>query len=193
MNAEETGALIRRLRRERGLTQAQLAGMLQVSDKAVSKWERGAGCPDVEMIPALAAAFRVSAESLLSGNLPVNERNEGSMRRLKVYQCPQCGNLLTATGSAEIACCGRKLAPLNPRPCDEEHTLTATAVGDEWLVSFDHPMEKGHFIAGLLEVGYDRFALVRMYPEGGREMYLPRLSGGKIFMICARDGMFAHR
>ena len=41
MNAEETGALIRRLRRERGLTQAQLAGMLQVSDKAVSKWERG--------------------------------------------------------------------------------------------------------------------------------------------------------
>lgn len=41
MNAEETGALIRCLRRERGLTQAQLAGMLQVSDKAVSKWERG--------------------------------------------------------------------------------------------------------------------------------------------------------
>ena len=85
MNAEETGALIRRLRRERGLTQAQLAEILQVSDKAVSKWERGAGCPDVEMIPALAAAFRVSAESLLSGNMPVNERDEGSMRRLKVY------------------------------------------------------------------------------------------------------------
>ena len=41
MNAEETGALFRRLRRESGLTQAQLAGILQVSDKAVSKWERG--------------------------------------------------------------------------------------------------------------------------------------------------------
>ena len=145
------------------------------------------------MIPALASAFHISAESLLSGNLPVNERDEGSMRRMKVYQCPQCGNLLTGTGSADIACCGRRLAPLEARPCDEEHALTVTAVGDEWLVSFDHPMEKGHFIAGLLEVGYDRFALVRMYPEGGREMYLPRLPGGKIYMICAKDGMFAHR
>lgn len=41
MNAEETGALIRRLRQERGMTQARLAALLQVSDKAVSKWERG--------------------------------------------------------------------------------------------------------------------------------------------------------
>ena len=193
MNAEETGALICRLRRERGPTQAQLAGILQVSDKAVSKWERGAGCPDVEMIPALAAAFRVSAESLLAGSLAVNERDGGSMNKLKVYQCPVCGNLLTATGSAEIACCGRRLAPLDARPCDGEHALTATAVGDEWLVSFDHPMEKGHFISCLLEVGYDRFAMVRLYPEGGREMYLPRLPGGKFYAVCTRNGMFADR
>ena len=106
MNAEETGALIRRLRQERGMTQARLAALLQVSDKAVSKWERGAGCPDVEMIPSLAAAFRVSAESLLAGRLQANERDEGSMRRLKVYQCPQCGNLLTARAARRLPAAG---------------------------------------------------------------------------------------
>ena len=193
MNAEETGALIRRLRQERGMTQARLAALLQVSDKAVSKWERGAGCPDVEMIPSLAAAFRVSAESLLAGRLQANERDEGSMRRLKVYQCPQCGNLLTATGSAEIACCGRRLQPLQAQPADAAHALAAEAVGDEWLVRFDHPMEKEHFLAGLLEVGYDRFTLIRLYPGGGREMYMPRLQGGKLYAICSKDGMFAGR
>ena len=45
MNQERTGALIRRLRMEKGLTQRELAGRLGVSDKAVSKWERGLGCP----------------------------------------------------------------------------------------------------------------------------------------------------
>ena len=41
MDQEKTGALIRRLRMEMGLTQRELAGRLGVSDKAVSKWERG--------------------------------------------------------------------------------------------------------------------------------------------------------
>ena len=41
MNHQKIGDLIRRLRREQGLTQLQLAGALGVTDKAVSKWERG--------------------------------------------------------------------------------------------------------------------------------------------------------
>ena len=47
MDNEKTGRLIRDLRTEKGLTQAQLAQLIHVSDKAVSKWERGLGCPDV--------------------------------------------------------------------------------------------------------------------------------------------------
>ena len=52
MDCGKVGALIGRLRRERGLTQRELAGRLLVSDKAVSKWERGWGwtwrpcCPE---------------------------------------------------------------------------------------------------------------------------------------------------
>ncbi|MDD7175861.1 MAG: helix-turn-helix transcriptional regulator, partial [Clostridiales bacterium] len=65
MDAEKTGAMIRALRMEQGLTQAALAERLHVTDKAVSKWERGQGCPDLPMLPALADVFQVSVESIL--------------------------------------------------------------------------------------------------------------------------------
>ena len=45
-----TGATIKGLREKRGLTQAQLAALLNVSDKAVSKWETGAGYPDITLL-----------------------------------------------------------------------------------------------------------------------------------------------
>ena len=54
MDYEKIGALIRSLRTQQGLTQRELAQQLTVSDKAVSKWERGQGCPDVSLLPSLA-------------------------------------------------------------------------------------------------------------------------------------------
>ena len=53
MDSEGIGGVIFRLRRERGLTQRELAERLHVTDKAVSKWERGQGCPDVSLLTAL--------------------------------------------------------------------------------------------------------------------------------------------
>lgn len=46
-----TGALIRALRQQKDLTQRQLADTIGVSDKAVSKWERGCGAPDISLLP----------------------------------------------------------------------------------------------------------------------------------------------
>ena len=51
MDAQKTGKLINYLRSKKGLTQKQLAEQVNVSDKAVSKWERGDGCPDVGLLP----------------------------------------------------------------------------------------------------------------------------------------------
>ena len=62
-----TGATIKELREKRGMTQAQLADILSVSDKAVSKWETGAGYPDITLIEPIAAALRVSVAELLAG------------------------------------------------------------------------------------------------------------------------------
>lgn len=67
MNAEKTGELIRGLRKERGITQKQLAELLHVSDKAVSRWETGRGFPDIGHLEDIAEAFGVSVAELLRG------------------------------------------------------------------------------------------------------------------------------
>lgn len=59
------GAFICELRKEKGLTQKQLAEHLHVTDKAVSKWERELGCPDITTLPLLAQVLGVSASELL--------------------------------------------------------------------------------------------------------------------------------
>lgn len=63
----QVGALIAELRKEQGLTQKQLAEQLGVTDKAVSKWERGAGYPDITLLSKLAAALHISTGELLNG------------------------------------------------------------------------------------------------------------------------------
>ena len=67
MDNIRTGALIRRLRRELGQTQLQLAGRLGVSDKAVSKWERGLGSPEVSTLPRLSQVLGVDLARMLRG------------------------------------------------------------------------------------------------------------------------------
>lgn len=59
------GKNLRRLRRERDVTQEEMAGHLGISFQAISKWERGEGYPDITMLPALAGYFSVSVDSLL--------------------------------------------------------------------------------------------------------------------------------
>ena len=61
------GSFIAALRRAKGLTQRELAELLNVSDKAVSRWERGDAAPDLSVIPALAELFGVTADELLRG------------------------------------------------------------------------------------------------------------------------------
>ena len=67
MDREKTGALIAAARKERGLTQKELAERLHISDRAVSKWERGVGFPDVSLLEPLADALGLSVISLLHG------------------------------------------------------------------------------------------------------------------------------
>ena len=59
MNPEKIGSLILQLRKEKNLTQKQLSEILGVSDKTVSKWERGAGCPDISLLRDISKIFNV--------------------------------------------------------------------------------------------------------------------------------------
>ena len=75
MNAEKIGKQIAELRKERNMTQLQLAEKLFVTEKAVSKWECGNGIPDLDNIGKLAELFDVSIDKLLMGK----EREEQAM------------------------------------------------------------------------------------------------------------------
>lgn len=195
MNPVQTGALIRRARLSLGLTQAALAQTLHVSPKAVSKWERGAGFPDVSMIAALSRALGVSEACLLSGELPTNATDGGNMKRLKIYACPVCGNILTATNPCDPVCCGQRLTAMTVQPADEAHRLTITPMEDEWHVAWTHPMTKAHHLTFLLELGFDTMVMTRLYPEGACEKRLPRLPGGKFYCGCSAEAgvLLAHK
>lgn len=67
MDKERTGQLITELRKEKGLTQKQLADELNVTDKAVSKWERGLSFPDISMLEPIAQTLDISIMEILAG------------------------------------------------------------------------------------------------------------------------------
>lgn len=67
MEKKTIGTFIAALRKANGLTQKQLADMLNVSDKAVSRWERDECAPDLSVIPVLAEIFNVTADEILRG------------------------------------------------------------------------------------------------------------------------------
>ncbi len=184
---QTTAQLIRKRRQELNLTQAALAEMIHISAKAVSKWERAAGLPDASIVPALSQALGVSADSLLQGTLRQNPPDGGNMKRIKFFQCPDCGNILTATGPAELSCCGRRLTPMSIVPADDIHRLTITDVEDEKLLTWTHPMEKAHHLTFLAAVGYDCVHVVRLYPEGAQEHRLPRIAWAKYYCGCTEN------
>lgn len=65
MDAEKFGAFIVKCRKEKNMTQADLASKIQVTDKAVSRWERGIGFPDINTLEPLASALEVSVLELM--------------------------------------------------------------------------------------------------------------------------------
>ena len=193
MDCNKVGRLIHDLRKEKSLTQRQLAELMNISDKTISKWERGLGCPDVSLLHELSGALNVNIEKILLGDLEPNSMDGGNMKRVKFFMCPNCGNVMTATSEAEISCCGRKLTALVPKPADEEHCLKVENIEDEYYITFSHDMKKEHFISFVAYVSYDRILFVKLYPEQGGEVRFPRLRGGKFYFGCSKHGLWVNK
>ncbi len=77
MDCRKTGLFICFLRKQQGLTQAELADRIGVTDKAVSRWETGRGFPDVGLLEPLAAALGTSVAELLTGE-PLTEEEKAA-------------------------------------------------------------------------------------------------------------------
>lgn len=193
MNTYITGATIKSLREAKGITQTQLAEMIGVTGKAVSKWETGKGLPDVSLLQPLATALDTSVMALMTGEQITNRNRSANMLRTKFYVCPVCGNILHAMGDVLVSCCGITLPALEAEPFDEDHALTIEKVEDEHFVSVRHDMTKQHYISFLAFVTSDRMQFVKLYPEGNAETRLHLRGRGFLYGYCNRHGLMKQK
>lgn len=192
MNTYITGAVIKRLREAKGITQTELAQLIGVSSKAVSKWETAKGLPDITLIEPLSSALGVSVMELMSGDTVINRNRSANLLRSKFYVCPLCGNILHATGDAVISCCGITLPPLEADDADDEHTVTIERIEDEYFVTVHHEMTKTHYISFVAFVTGDRMQLVKFYPEGNAETRFQFRGNGYLYTYCNHHGLMKH-
>ena len=190
MDNAKIGRLIYSLRKENNMTQLQLASLLNVSDKAVSKWERGLGRPDLSLLPQLSKIFNVDIEKLLSGQLDANKALAGNMRKTQFYVCPVCGNIITAMADANITCCGKKLTALPLQKADEAQYLDIEKIENEYFVSSDHPMERQHYISFVALLSADGVILRKLYPQWDLQCRLPFVRRARLVWYCTQHGLF---
>ena len=190
MDRQITGEMIKRLRTERKMTQSRLGEILHVSDKTISKWENGRGCPDHSLIGPLAEALGVSLIELFNGENVTNKNRSSNMLRMKFYVCPGCGNIIQSTGDAVVSCCGKLLSACVPKKEDEEHILTIERADDEYYVNITHEMTKKHYISFIAAVGDSGCDIRKLYPEGNAETYFSINGTAKIYYYCNLHGLF---
>ena len=185
-----TGAMIKRLREEKKLTQQELAERIHVTDKAVSKWETGRGYPDISLVEPLAKALGVSVIELFSGENVVNTNRAANMLRVQFYVCPRCGNVIQSSGKAVVSCCGIMLPPLEAEDAAADHAASVERVEDELYVSLEHEMSRLHYISFIAAVRPDGVEVRKLYPEQAAEARF-KISGTKyLYYYCNQHGLF---
>ncbi len=190
MDCEKVGKLIFKLRKEKNMTQKQLAQTMNISDKTISKWERGMGCPDISVLHQLSDVLNVDIEKILLGDLEPNISDAGNLKRIKIYVCPACGNILTSSSSAYLSCCGRKLSPLKAKQADNNHTINIEVLDNECYITIPHEMEKSHYISFIIFISDNKIILERLYPEQSSETRFPKLSKGSFYFFCSKHGLW---
>ncbi len=190
MDHAKIGQLIYKLRKEQGLTQLQVAKQLNISDKTISKWERGLGCPDISLLSALSKLFAVDLEKLLSGDLKENRKPVSNLKNTLFYVCPTCGNLVTSMAEVSISCCGKKLTPLQPQKADETQRLSVELIENDYFISSEHPMTRKHYISFVALLSGDSIMLRKQYPEWNLQVRIPKFSRGRLLWYCSEHGLF---
>lgn len=185
-----TGTTIRELRKKKNLTQKQLADILLVSDKTISKWETDKGIPDIGIIEELAGALGVSIAELLNGNVADNKNRSANLKKMCFYVCPLCGNVIQSVGHGAYSCCGITLPILDIEEQDDKHTINVEIIDGEYYVSMSHDMTKEHYISFFTYVTSNYKQLVKLYPEQNAECRFTKRGHGFIYAYCNRHGLF---
>lgn len=185
-----TGNTIKELREKKRYTQKQLAELLNVSDKTISKWETGKGLPDVGIIAELATTLGISLAELLTGEYVENRNRSGNMKKVAFYVCPVCGNVIQATGNGSYSCCGILLPELEVEDANPDHDINVEIVDSEYYVSVKHEMSKGHYISFLAYVTSNQVQLIKLYPEQCAEGRFTKRGHGILYAYCNRHGLY---
>src|SRR5699024_9108372 len=134
MNNYVTGKVIKELREKKNLTQLELANIIGVSDKTISKWETSKGFPDIALIEPLAKALNISVIELMSGDYVINNNKSSNIEKSVIYVCPICGNIIHSMGKAVITCCGITLPELDAEEVDDAHNISIEKIEDEFVI-----------------------------------------------------------
>lgn len=193
MNTYITGSTIKKMREKKGITQSQLADMISVSDKAVSRWETGKGFPDITLVEPLASALGISVIELFSGESVFNKNTSGNMIRSSFYICPVCANIIHSLGKAVVSCCGITLTAENIEETDDEHKLNIEYIEDEFYITVSHEMTKQHYISFIAYVTENRIEIVKLYPEGNAEARFLIRGNGYIYFCCNHHGLMRQK
>lgn len=189
MQNNKVGILIRTLRQECNMTQKQLADKLNISDKTVSKWERGLGMPDISLIPEISDLLGIDTQNLLAGDMTPNNFVGGNMKNTKYFVCPSCHNITLCTGEAEVSCCGKKLAVQSMKKAEEREKLSVQVIEGDWYITSNHPMDKTHYISFVALATGDRVQIIKQYPEWNLGVRIPGRGHGMLIWYCTDHGL----
>lgn len=190
MDQTKIGQLIYEKRKASGMTQKQLAEKLSVSEQAVSKWERGAGCPDISSLQQICTVLGIPVEQLLKGEIQANQSDSGNLKRLRFYVCRECGNVITSTSEMEAVCCGRKLVKEEPVKAEGDHAIQVDVIDGDYYVSMEHhPMTKEHYLSFFAYVTCNQVKLTKLYPEQNAITNYRKAGHGYLYAYCRQHGL----
>ena len=189
MNNYVTGKIIKELREKKKLTQLELAKIIDVSDKTISKWETAKGLPDISLLERLSKSLGVSIIELIKGEYITNKNKSGNMKNSKFYVCPICGNIIHTIGENLVSFCGITLPVLEAESEDEIHSINCEVIENEYYITMNHPMTKQHYISFIAYFTNDRCEIVKLYPEQNVEVRFLKRGKGTIYAYCNKDGL----
>lgn len=189
MNSEKISTTLKFLRLQKDMTQKQLAEKLNLTEQAISKWERGLCLPDISICPILAAIFGVDLSVILTGELEENQEVKNNMRNLSYYICPICSNIIVSLSEANISCCGRPVQMATAKEAEAEEKMSVEIVEDEYFIASSHPMTKEDYISFTAFVTGEKIEVIKHFPEWNLEIRVPKNQHGKLIWYSKSKGL----
>lgn len=169
-----TSKIIKEKRKKKGLTQLQLANLLNVSDRTISKWERGVGLPDISILNELSKILQISIETLLEGSKDENKIKSINSLKSKLYYCNKCNNIIHSYIDIDVFCCGTKITSLILNKNNYKYPVNIGIIDNQVNINIKHPMKKDNYISFIFSTRFDKILITKLYPEQNLQINLPQ-------------------